>query len=342
MQHGKPFKISTATFNLKATMKYLYIVLVILLASCVQTNQSTDKKETANADTINNSKKTTPATLPDKTIKFLWRDKNSAIIINKEFCKTISDPEKAALGYVATFIGNECSWDGAYTENRSNLKCEILTALGLGYQCSEKHLGFLKKWFKADAKSLKELENCPTTPNTATVQDTFDEIILTTKGNKILVFFKVNGVNTREESSWSWSETDYFEFNNDNIKLIKQDKSQVKQAQSNEAENTSQERDFSKIKSQSLVISCGSGCAMTYNVKDIKEINSASIEVTFDVDMYLDEKLTENYPETYIFNYGNINTIQRVNDTGKNENIKDTFTPSALRTFQEFGKKLVN
>ena len=322
-------------------MKYLYIALVILLASCGETNNSKNKKETVNADTVNGAKKTTAATLPDKTIKFLWRDKNSAMIINKEFCKTISDPEKAALGYIATFIGNDCDWDGAYTENRSNLKCEILSALGLGYLCSDKHLGFLRKWFKNDVKSLKELENCPTTPNTATVQDTFDEITLTTKGNKISVFFKANGVNIREESSWSWSETDYFEVNIDNIKLIKKDKSEVKQAQFDEVEGTPQARDFSKMKKQSIVVSCGSGCAMTYNVKDIKEINSASIKVTFDVDMYLDEKLTENYPETYIFIYGNINTIQRVNDKGKNENIKDTFTVSGIKSFEDFGKKLI-
>ena len=95
------------------------------------------------------------------------------------------------------------------------------------------------------------------------------------------------------------------------------------------------------MKKQSIVVSCGSGCAMTYNVKDIKEINSASIKVTFDVDMYIDEKLTGNYPETYIFIYGNINTIQRVNDKGKNENIKDTFTVSGIKSFEEFGKKLM-
>ena len=202
-------------------MKFLYITTLFLLASCGQIKSNSDKQKVTNVDTAETF------TLTDKTVKFLWRDSSASIVINENFCKTISDPEKAALGYVATFIGNECWWDGDYTDKRDNLKCEILTALNLGYQCSDKHLGFLRQWFKNDTTALKELEACPTTPNTSTIQDTFDEIILTTKGNEISVFFKATGVNMREEESWNWTETDYFQLDNDNIKLIKQNKSKV-------------------------------------------------------------------------------------------------------------------
>lgn len=322
-------------------MKLLYLIIAASLLSCGRSDDKLTGKKTV--DPISSKPKESPKNpvLKDKSIKFLWRDKNSAIVINKEFCKTMLDHEKAAIAYVATFIGNDCDWDGPYNSDRSNLKCEILTALGLGYQCSEKHLGFLRKWFKNDAKALKELENCPTTPNTATIQDTFDEINLVTKGNKISVFFKANGVNLREESSWSWSETNHFEFNNDNIKLIKQDRSKVENKHFTIQKPGQPERDFSKMKNQSLVISCGSGCAMTYNVKDIKEKNSSSIEVVFKVDMYLDEKLTETFPETFLFNYGNINTIKRVYDNGKTEDIVNSLMPSAIQTFQEFSKKLI-
>lgn len=55
----------------------------------------------------------------------------------------------------------------------------------------------------------------------------FDEITLTTKANQITVFYKASGVNMREEQSWNWSQTDYFQFDNNNIKLIKRDKSKV-------------------------------------------------------------------------------------------------------------------
>lgn len=204
------------------TVKLLYISTLFLLVSCEQTKSNFNKNEVTNVTT------TETYTLTDKTVKFLWRDSSASIVINENFCKTISDPEKAVLGYVATFIGNECWWDGDYTDKRDNLKCEILTALNLGHQCSDKHLGFLRQWFKNDTIALKELETCPTTPNTSTIQDTFDEIILTTKGNEISVFFKANGVNMREGRTWSWSETDYFQLDNDHIKRIKQDKSKVK------------------------------------------------------------------------------------------------------------------
>ena len=222
-------------------MKYLYIAILLFLASCGQTNNAVDQSKVANSDTVLKDIENTPVNnfqFTDKSVKFLWRadkydeelkDTFNSIFINEEYCKTITDPERAALGYVATFIGNECWWNGEANDERSNLKCKILTALNLGYQCSDKHLGFLRQWFKDDKKALAELENCPTIPYTSTIQDTFDEITLKVNGNEISIFFKANGVNTREGNSWSWTETDYFQVDNDNIKLIKQDKSKVKQ-----------------------------------------------------------------------------------------------------------------
>ncbi|GGG65981.1 hypothetical protein GCM10007332_30770 [Epilithonimonas arachidiradicis] len=98
------------------------------------------------------------------------------------------------------------------------------------------------------------------------------------------------------------------------------------------------ERDFSKLKNQSFVLSCGTGCAMTHNVKEIRPINEASIKVTFEVDMYVDGELTETFDETYLFNYGNKNTIKNMKT---NENIEKIFTESAQRSFKEFGAKLM-
>ena len=203
-------------------IRLFQIITILLLVSCGKTKNNYNKNEVVRADKIKK------LSLTEKTIKVLWRDSSSTIVINEKFCKTISEPEKAALGYVATYIGNECWWDGDYTDKRDNLECVILTALNLGYQCSDKHLGFLRKWFKMDATVLKKLESCPTTPDTSTIQDTFNEIVLTTKGNKIIVYFEASGVNMREERSWSWTETNYFQINNDNLKLIKKNKSKVK------------------------------------------------------------------------------------------------------------------
>lgn len=178
------------------------------------------------------AKRLKPLKLTDKKVKFLWREMQyledlsgefNVIALDEEYIKTISEPEKAALAYVATFIGNECQWDGTADENRSNLKCKILSALDLGHQCSHKHLGLLRQWFRNDNDVLKELESCPTTPDGATVQDTFDEIDLEIEGNMITVFFKANGFNFREGKSWNWTEKHFFEFKEDELVLIKKD-----------------------------------------------------------------------------------------------------------------------
>lgn len=182
--------------------------------------------------------KTSGFELSDTTISFMWRgpkydeelgDTFSSILLNEDYLANISEQERAAIGYVATFIGNECWWDGEANENYSNLDCTIISALGLGYQCSDKHLGFLRKWFETDSLVLTELEesNCPTIPYTATSQNTFNEITITTKGNSIHIYFEAGGVNLRAQESWEWSETVHFTCDADHVELIKKDKSPV-------------------------------------------------------------------------------------------------------------------
>lgn len=183
------------------------------------------------------AKKINSLKIPEKNTKVLWREnlfdeelnmEINSIVLNENYIKTISEPEKAALAYIATFIGNECSWEGKATDDRSNLKCKIPSALDLGYQCSERHLGFLRNWFRSEKGILKELENCPTTPDGATIQNTFDEINLEVRGNKILVSFKASGFNMREGKSWKWNEKLAFEFKNNQLFLVQKDKSEIK------------------------------------------------------------------------------------------------------------------
>lgn len=165
-----------------------------------------------------------------KTILFLWREDRynkeykttfSEICINKSYCKRITEPERAIIGYIATFIGSECDWDGECNSDRSNLKCKLLSALKLGYQCSDTHLGFLKKWFKEDYKALKRLEDCSTTPYTATIQNTFEKMELTHKNNNFYVTVYASGINSRENRSWYWKEINHFILINKNqVKLL--------------------------------------------------------------------------------------------------------------------------
>ncbi|MGJ1421576.1 hypothetical protein ACR79T_18295 [Sphingobacterium spiritivorum] len=222
-------------------MKNIYYLLFSLSLLACNSRPAQDKKNIY-SDTTSIAKDSLPAPVvkdePEKTTeqKFLWRedqydeelkDTLNMIRINTDLAKNLSDPERAAIGYIATFIGNECQWDGPYKDDRSNLKCKILTALQLGYQCSEQHIGFLKKWFIDDKVVLEELQGCPTIPDGATIQNTFDEISFKKEGDKLAVSFIVSGYNMREEKSWKWVETDYFEINGNTIRCVRKDKRKV-------------------------------------------------------------------------------------------------------------------
>lgn len=100
-------------------------------------------------------------------------------------------------------------------------------------------------------------------------------------------------------------------------------------------------RDFSKLKNRSFVISCGTGCAMTHNVKKIKQINPLSIEVTFEIDMYINEEHSETFDDTFIFKYNNSNKLEKITREGETENALETFVGSAKESFEEFGAELI-
>lgn len=151
-------------------MKYLFLIIVsIIVLSC-----SNQKSQPDDESKVSNSQVDEFA-LNDTTFNFLWwetrydpskQDSNHSISLNQEYLNNMTDQEKAAIGYLATFIGNECWWDGEANEDRSNLDCTIISALGLGYQCSDTHLGYLRKWFLNDEKVLSELQKttCPPYP----------------------------------------------------------------------------------------------------------------------------------------------------------------------------------
>lgn len=216
-----------------------YWIPIFALTTLMACSEMDKNDQTANELTPKIEMDTSPKQpLDNKVTSFLWRemvydslinDTVSTIFINQKILPVMTDAEKAAVGYIATFIGSECDWDGATNNDRSNLNCKVISALGLGYQCSEQHLGFLQKWFAADKDILAELENnnCPTTPYTATNQTTFEEVSFTTKNDTIIVAFKASGLNMREQSSWEWSEIDYFRQSNNTIELINKEKSAV-------------------------------------------------------------------------------------------------------------------
>lgn len=153
----------------------------------------------------------------------------STMVINQSYLQNITPPEKAALGYIAFDIGNECEWGYDSDGNERVLWCRIVSALDLDHQCSDKQLSFLRKWFSKDTVALKKLEPCPKIPNTATVQTTFDEILIQTDASKktITIDYKVTGINMREPSSWHYSQNDVFEYGVEHIVLVDSKKSDI-------------------------------------------------------------------------------------------------------------------
>lgn len=229
-------------------------------------------------------------------VKILWSKKIYeesvhaevlTLILNEGYLKIISDPQKAALAYVTTFIGNECEWDGKVNEDRSNLKCKLMWALDLGYQCSEEHLEFLNKWFSKDVKALEKLKKCRKTHNTATIQTLFDKIFIETNTDDktIQVSYEYKYINVREGSVSNYTKTDTFTYDSNSIIHMNTENSSLS--------NTSTNKSF--------IISCGSGCAMTYSENKIVA-NANLKEVIFKVEMHINEIQDDEYFETYIFN----------------------------------------
>ncbi|MFX8477732.1 hypothetical protein ABTL82_19990, partial [Acinetobacter baumannii] len=73
----------------------------------------------------------------------------------------------------------DCEWDGKANFEHSNLSCKITKILGLGYQCSEKHIALLKQWFQNDSSAQEEIKYCPMTPNGAHSVQGVNRITLT-------------------------------------------------------------------------------------------------------------------------------------------------------------------
>lgn len=159
----------------------------------------------------------------------------NTMIINQSYLHNITPPEKAALAFVAYDIGNECEWGYDSEGNGRVLWCQIVSALDLGHQCSDEQLSFLRKWFAKDAAALEKLKSCPTIPITATVQTTFDEILMRTDESKktITFIYKITGINMRESSSWQWSRTDVFEYGPEHIILVDSKKTDLTEVEIN-------------------------------------------------------------------------------------------------------------
>ncbi|MFZ0597328.1 MAG: hypothetical protein WAM46_10130 [Flavobacterium sp.] len=169
---------------------------------------------------IATNKSSTYNAAQDIYIKILWLDQNGTLQLNTNYIKTLTDPQRAALGYIAMDVSNECNWDGDKKEDASNLKCKFLSALNLDYQCSETHLSFLRKWFKEDPKVLERLQYCQKTPSSAKIQDRFSEIKMITTKETIKILYSAIGEDSEKQNTWKWQEESNYSFTKNGIKQI--------------------------------------------------------------------------------------------------------------------------
>ncbi len=155
--------------------------------------------------------------------KIVWREdvydpaikgNVNVIKLDDNYFANISGPEKAVLGYLASTIGNECFADGSM----QNVKCKILSALNLGYQCSQESKSFLKNWFRDDAAILNQIENCKPTL-ASTIEKTFDEVKISSADNIIKVELKGLKLNIKENTASKWSESMSFKVDGDKVTL---------------------------------------------------------------------------------------------------------------------------
>jgi len=120
----------------------------------------------------------------------------------------------------------------------------------------------------------------------------------------------------------------------------KQDSRNLKNNHKVDSSNPSDTKETKNIINKSFVISCGSGCAMTYTAESIQS-EAPTIKVKFKVEMYLNEKVSDTYYEVYIFKYDTSNNIIKIQPEGKNENVLENLLPDAQESFKKFSIDLI-
>ena len=149
--------------------------------------------------------------LKNKTVKILWNNRINGELINKEYFKTMSEPERAAIGYITKLRHTSENRDDKYT---------IENSLNLGYPCLGKYKCYMQLWFRNDAEALKTIVDCVLWDDGGqSVYAFLNEINLTVKGNKIYISL-VNITSNRDIWDCIWTEEIIFLVDKDNIKVM--------------------------------------------------------------------------------------------------------------------------
>jgi hypothetical protein len=203
-------------------------ILGLLFSACTSRNPQVEKAVSAPQkptlvpkDSMSSLGASQKKPLRDKSIRFLGEERHydpknrfaigdSVLVfrLDDAFLKEMSEPEKAVLAYVATFADSDNCDFSAECDGKNGIQCKIVTALGLGCQCSSQHFEFLHQWFEPKAKVFQE-GHCYQRPMTASRRILFSQINLTVKGNMLTVWYQGSG-NTGTER-WQFNGTEVFQ-----------------------------------------------------------------------------------------------------------------------------------
>jgi len=104
-------------------------------------------------------------------------------------------------------------------------------------------------------------------------------------------------------------------------------------------DTTSISLDVNKMRGKSIVLSCGSGCALRYTAVKITQKGS-SITVKFEVKMFIDTKLDNITYINCIFIYKG-DELQKVHYEGDNENLLENLLPDDQHSFRLLSEELI-
>ena len=163
--------------------------------------------------------------LRDTSVRLLWQSKEfdellkdtvKTLVVNNDYLDTMTEPEKAVIGYVSTFVRNNFC---------SNIHCsgsaeKLKPYLKLQGQSAEQNLNFLKNWFRNDAACLSRLENPSCYYDN---EKEFAELKLTVKADTLKVWFAAN--ETVPGGIVRWKQEDTFKLDQNNLLLIEEKQS---------------------------------------------------------------------------------------------------------------------
>lgn len=79
--------------------------------------------------------------------------------------------------------------------------------------------------------------------------------------------------------------------------------------------------------SYSFVLSCGSGCALTYDLVKNQKLNDDLLELVFHITMYTNDEVVDNYVETYRIKYSN-NKVYKIYFNDDREKLLEKDSPN--------------